>query len=194
MQDIVRSAGEGVKSRCSEERRYGGWAASLDLECGIAVRNRPTIPQLQDEIVSHWAIFRQVYQLCPSLPSRRPYIAALCLRVAQGWNLSVYLRKKPSTPTGKTAVAGCILLAYAILLFIHFYRSSGGASSVGIVDGQYVYLSKTVVIRPISEEEYIMFPTQVARIMSAWMGMMATFCLSSFIRASSSVSCKPDSE
>jgi hypothetical protein len=107
--------------------------------------------------------------------------AALCLRVAQGWNLSVYFRVKPSTPTGKTAVAGCILLVYAILLFIHFYRSSGGASSVGIVDGQYVYMSKSAVIRPISEEEYEMFPTQVARIMSAWMGMMATFCLSSFI-------------
>jgi hypothetical protein len=87
---------------------------------------------------------------------------------------------KPSAPAGKTAVAGCILLVYAILLFIHFYRSSGGASSVGIVEGQYVYMSKSAVIRPISEEEYKMFPTQVGRIMSAWMGMMATFCLSSF--------------
>jgi hypothetical protein len=26
-----------------------------------------------------------------------------------------------------------------------------------------------------------MFPTQVVRIMSAWIGMMATFCLSSLI-------------
>jgi hypothetical protein len=107
--------------------------------------------------------------------------AALCLRAAQGWNLSVYVRMKPSAPAGKTAVAGYVLLVYAILLFIHFYRSSGGASSVGIVEGQYVYMAKSAVIRSISEEEYKMFPTQVARIMSAWMGMMAMFCLSSFI-------------
>jgi hypothetical protein len=84
-------------------------------------------------------------------------------------------------PTGKTALAGCVLLVYAILLFVHFYRSSGGASSVGIVEGQYVYLSKSTVVRPISEEEYKMFPTQVAKIMTAWIGMMATFCLSSLI-------------
>ena len=100
------------------------------------------------------------------------------LRVAQGVEPLSLLRMKPSKPTDKTAVAGCVLvLVYAILLFIHFYRSSGGASSVGLVDGQYVYMSKSAVIRPISEEEYKMFPTQVARIMSAWMGMMATFGL-----------------
>jgi hypothetical protein len=85
------------------------------------------------------------------------------------------------TPTGKTAVVGWVLLVYAVLLFVHFYRSSGGASSVGIVEGQFVYMYKSAVIRPISEEEYNMFPTQVARIMSAWIGMMATFCLSSLI-------------
>jgi hypothetical protein len=71
------------------------------------------------------------------------------------------------------------LLVYAILLFVHFYRSSGGATSVGIVEGRYVYTSRSAVIRPISEEEYKMFPTQLARMMSAWVGMMATFCLSS---------------
>jgi hypothetical protein len=84
-------------------------------------------------------------------------------------------------PTGKTAVAGWVLLAYAVLLFVHFYRSSGGATSVGIVEDQYVYMYKSAVIRPISEEEYKMFPTQVARIMSAWLGMMAMFGLSSLI-------------
>ena len=71
------------------------------------------------------------------------------------------------------------LLVYAIFVFVHFYKSSGGASSVGIVEGQYVYMSKSTVIRPISEQEYKMFPTQVARIMSAWLAMMAAFCLSS---------------
>ena len=107
--------------------------------------------------------------------------AVLCARVIQGWNLSDYRRAPFVTPTGKTAVVGWVLLVYAVLLFVHFYRSSGGASSVGIVEGQFVYLYKSAVIRPISEEEYNMFPTQVARIMSAWIGMMATFCLSSLI-------------
>jgi hypothetical protein len=107
--------------------------------------------------------------------------AILCARAAQGWNLSDYRRMRYSMPTGKTAVVGWVLLVYAVLLFVHSYRSSGGASSVGIVEGQYVYMYKSAVIRPISEEEYNMFPTQVARIMSAWIGMMATFCLSSFV-------------
>ena len=107
--------------------------------------------------------------------------AALCIRLAQGWKLSDYLRTRHPVPTGKTATVGWVLLVYAILLFAHFYRSSGGASGVGIVEGQYVYMSKSAVIRPISESEYKMFPTQVARIMSAWMAMAATFCLSSLI-------------
>jgi hypothetical protein len=107
--------------------------------------------------------------------------AVLSLRVEQGWKLSDYYRMKPSVPRGITAVVGWVLLVYAILLFAHFYRSTGGASSVGIVEGQYVYMSKSTIIRSISEEEYKMFPTQWARLMSAWIGMGATFCLSSLI-------------
>lgn len=107
--------------------------------------------------------------------------AVLCARLTQRWTLSAYLRRRPSVPTSKTAIAGWLLLAYAILLFVYFYRSSGGASSVGIVDGQYVYMYKETVIRPISESEYRMFPTQVVRIMSAWLAMMATFCFSSLV-------------
>lgn len=74
-------------------------------------------------------------------------------------------------------------MAYAILLFIHFYRSSGGASSVGIVAGQYVYRDKSMVIRPISEAEYEMFPTLVVRVMSVWLTAIAMFCMSSFINS-----------
>jgi hypothetical protein len=107
--------------------------------------------------------------------------AILCARAAIGWNLSAYERLQSSLPRGKTAVFGRCLLVYAVLLFVHFYRSSGGASGVGIIEGQYVYKYKSAVIRPISEEEYKAFPAQVARIMSAWIGMMATFCLSSLI-------------
>jgi hypothetical protein len=107
--------------------------------------------------------------------------AVVCARATQGWNFSAYLRIRPSAPKGKTAIAGWFLLAYAVLLFVHFYRSSGGASSVGMVEGQYVYMYKDTVTRPISAGEYKMFPTQVARIMSAWLAMMATFCLSSLI-------------
>lgn len=89
--------------------------------------------------------------------------------------------RNPTPPRGRTAVIGWVLLIYAVMLFVHFYRSSGGASSVGIIEGHYVYMSKDTVIRPISEQEFKMFPTQVARIMSAWLAMMATFCLSSII-------------
>jgi hypothetical protein len=106
--------------------------------------------------------------------------AILCARVSVGWKLSDYRRRiQSSMPQGNSAGVGWVLLIYAILLFIHFYRISGGATSVGIVAGQYVYLSKETVIRSISEAEYKMFPTHIARIMSAWLGMMATFCLSS---------------
>jgi hypothetical protein len=42
------------------------------------------------------------------------------------------------------------LPTYAIPRFIHFYRHSGRALSVGIVEGQYVYLYKHAVTRPIS--------------------------------------------
>src|ERR1035437_8909582 len=83
--------------------------------------------------------------------------AVLCLRLAQGWKLSDYLRNRHTAPTGKAAIAGSVLLLYAILLFVHFYRSSGGATSVGIVEGQYVYMSKDTVVRSISEAEYKMF-------------------------------------
>ena len=76
---------------------------------------------------------------------------------------------------------GWVLLVYAVILFAQFYRSSGGATSVGIVEGQYVYMSKSTVIRPITEREYRMFPSHVARIMSAWIGMMAMFCMSSLL-------------
>lgn len=109
--------------------------------------------------------------------------AILCARATDGWNLSAYRRVQQSMPKGKTAIAGFLLLAYAIILFVHFYWSSGRASSVGIFEGQYVYMYKDRVIRPISEYEYQMFPTQITRIMSAWIAMMAEFCLSSLINS-----------
>jgi hypothetical protein len=107
--------------------------------------------------------------------------AIVCARVTQGWNSSYYNRVRFAIPRGKTAVVGYVLLVYGVLLFVHFYRSSGGASSVGVVEGQYVYMYKSAVIRPISEEEYKMFPTQWDRVMSAWMGMTSMFCLASLI-------------
>ena len=61
--------------------------------------------------------------------------AVLCARVVQGWKLSDYRRAPFPTPTGKTAVVGWVLLVYAVLVFVYFYKSSGGASSVGIVEG-----------------------------------------------------------
>ncbi len=120
--------------------------------------------------------------------------AVLCSRMVQGWKLSDYRRAPFPTPKGKTAAVGWVLLVYALFLFVHFYKSSGGASSVGVVQGQFVYMYKSAVIRPISAEEYNMFPTQVARIMSAWIGMMATFCLSSLLQPATISASKNESD
>jgi hypothetical protein len=89
-----------------------------------------------------------------------------------------------SGPARKEALVGFALLVYAVILFVLLYSATGGASGVGMVDGQYDYLSKGHVIRSITEQEFRMFPTQVVRIMSVWLGMMATFCHSS-LRSSS---------
>jgi len=81
----------------------------------------------------------------------------------------------------KVALFGWGLLIYAVLTFIYFYKTTGGATSVGIVDGQYVSQYKDHVIRFISEDEYRMFPNLWTRVMSAWIGMMAMFCARSFV-------------
>jgi hypothetical protein len=83
--------------------------------------------------------------------------------------------------TDKVSLVGLGLLVYAILLFVYFYKTTGGASSVAVVEGQYVSMYKDHVIRAITEEEYRMFPNLWTRSMSAFMGMGAVFCSKSFI-------------
>ena len=75
---------------------------------------------------------------------------------------------------------GWILLIYAIGCFVYDYKTTGGATSVAIVDGQYVSMQKEHVIRAITENEYRMFPNLWTRVMSAWIAMMAVFCAGSF--------------
>jgi hypothetical protein len=99
--------------------------------------------------------------------------AVLCSRAVEP-RLRLPLR------TDKVSLVGFGLLAYAILLFVYFYKTTGGASSVAVVDGQYVSKYKDHVIRTITEQEYRMFPNLWTRVMSAWMGMMAVFCSKSF--------------
>jgi hypothetical protein len=77
-------------------------------------------------------------------------------------------------------VVGVVLLVYAILTFVYFYRTTGGASSVEIVDGRFVSMYKGQVIR-ISEREYRMFPNLWTRVMSAWIGMMSVLALPGFL-------------
>jgi hypothetical protein len=99
--------------------------------------------------------------------------AVLCVRAVVPWRTeSVFSHR------GNAATIGWILLVYALFLFVYLYKTTGGATSVGMLDGQYVYLYKSNVIRPITEAEYKMFPTLVVRLMSAWIGMMAFFCVS----------------
>jgi hypothetical protein len=78
------------------------------------------------------------------------------------------------------SLVGFGLLVYAIFLFVYFYKTTGGASSVDVVDGQYVSKNKDHVIRTLTEQEYRAFPNLWTRVMSAWLAMMAVFCSKSF--------------
>jgi len=84
-------------------------------------------------------------------------------------------------PSGKLAWFGLVLLVYAVLTFIYDYRTTGGASGVSIVNGEYVSMSKSRIIRTITEYEYRMFPNLWIRVSSAWIGMMAVFGLTQFV-------------
>jgi hypothetical protein len=53
----------------------------------------------------------------------------------------------------------------------------GGPSSVRIVDGEYVAMFRTEVVRRVTEQEHRQFPNPVLRICSAWLAMMALFGL-----------------
>ena len=70
-----------------------------------------------------------------------------------------------------------MLLAYATLLIIWEYRTTGGATGAAILHGQYVYTYKDRVIRTITEHQYSFFPILVARILSAWVGAISIWCL-----------------
>jgi hypothetical protein len=125
-------------------------------------------------IVVHVASFVGIVSLIWVVP---PFIllagAVLCSRVVQP-RLRLPLRMDT------VSLVGFGLLAYSILLFVYFYKTTGGASSVAIVDGQYVSKSKDHVIRTITEREYRMFPNLWTRVISAWIAMMAVFCSKSF--------------
>jgi hypothetical protein len=125
-------------------------------------------------IVVHAGSFVGVVSLIWVIP---PFIllagAVLCSRVVQP-RLRLPLR------IDKVSLVGFGLLAYSILLFVYFYKTTGGASSVAVVDGQYVSMYKEHVIRSITEQEYRIFPNLWTRVMSAWLAMMAVFCSKSF--------------
>jgi hypothetical protein len=74
-------------------------------------------------------------------------------------------------------IFGLALLLYAVLLFVYNYNATGGATSAGIVNGQYVYTYKGDVIKTITEHDYRVFPNRWTRVMSAWMGMIAAFIM-----------------
>jgi len=101
---------------------------------------------------------------------------------------------KNSISTGKTQIIGFALLIYAILTFVYFDRTTGGTSSVEIVDGRYVAMYKSQVIRKITEPEYRMFPNLWTRVMTSWLGMMAVFCISSFKLTPEDRSARPSKE
>ena len=128
-------------------------------------------------LVLHVATFVTIVSLVWIIP---PFFlvagAVLCSKAVESRPRLVRLALRRD----KVALLGLVLLVYAVLTFVYFYKTTGGASSVGIVDGRYVSKYKDHVIRAISEGEYRMFPNLWTRVMSAWIGMMAVFCGRSF--------------
>jgi hypothetical protein len=92
-------------------------------------------------LVLHVATFMTIISLVWIVP---PFLlvagAVLCSKAIEP-RLRLMLR------SDKVALLGWVLLVYAVLTFVYFYRTTGGASSVGIVDGQYVSKYKDHVIR-----------------------------------------------
>jgi hypothetical protein len=125
-------------------------------------------------VVLHIATFFRAVSLIWIVP---PFLvlagAVLCSR-------AVAPRLRLSFRVNKMSLAGFGLLAYAIFWFVYFYKTTGGASSVGVVDGRYVSMYQGHVLRTITEKEYLTFPNLWTRVMSAWVGMMAVFCSKSF--------------
>ena len=107
------------------------------------------------------------------LPFFLVFGAVLCAQAGE--------RKRPTIPRGKWRLLSGVLVLYAVMTFVYFYRVTGGATSVGGVDGQYVSESKTRVLRTISEREFRMFPNLFTRAGTAWVGMMAAFCATIFV-------------
>jgi uncharacterized membrane protein len=99
--------------------------------------------------------------------------AVLCAQAAKA-------ERRFKSPARNWTLFGFALFVYAVLTFVYFYRTTGGASSVNIVDGQYVSMYKGRIIRTITEHEYRMIPNLWTRVMSAWISMMAFFGLMQF--------------
>jgi hypothetical protein len=151
------------------------WKGEMNLRCAVdKLGFALCFVALTICIVVHVGSFVGIVSLIWVVP---PFIllggAVLCSRVVQP-RLRLPLR------IDKVSLVGFGLLAYSILLFIYFYKTTGGASSVAVIDGRYVSMYKEHVIRSITEEEYQMFPNLWTRVMSAWMAMMAVFCSRSF--------------
>ena len=76
------------------------------------------------------------------------------------------------------------LLCYAIVVFAYVYHQTGGATSVSMVDGEYVAKYKATTIRTISKSEYLAYPNLTVRVMSAWMCAMAAQALTALTAGS----------
>jgi hypothetical protein len=79
-------------------------------------------------------------------------------------------------PSGATLVLGMALLLYAVLTFVYFYRTTGGAFNVEAVTGHFFAGSKNAD-RPITEYEYRISPNLWTRAMTAWSGTIAVMGL-----------------
>ncbi len=88
-------------------------------------------------------------------------------------------RRNPTimVPNRKAAVLSAVLLAYGVGMLRFAYRATGGASSVAVVNAEYVSMYKDHVLRVLNADEFRRYPNLWTRAFTAWTGMIAALTL-----------------
>jgi len=68
---------------------------------------------------------------------------------------------------------GSLLFIFAVANFLYLYRHFDGATGVTLRNGTSYTMYKDTVLRPISREDYLLFPKILIRAMAAGIGMTA---------------------
>jgi len=122
-------------------------------------------------------LFLHVAMFFTTIPLPWILVPFALLFAAVGCGQAVKAGRRYQKPARNWKLFGYAALGYAVLTFVYFYRTMGGASGVSIVDGRYVSMYQDRILSTITETQYRMFPILLSRVMSAWIGMTAFFYL-----------------